>query len=135
MTDVVLQNFLMMMNYGYSRCDKLGVTRLHFQKFKKNNPMSFLVWNNWMLMALLTPALSALSCLIDVYCVGRRIFRFPSDAPVISGIFCLVPLIVLGVEVGEWETITIAFNGSRAYRRGVLFPPCVLCVSGVIYQQ
>ncbi|MGB0909218.1 MAG: hypothetical protein ACPGYT_02555 [Nitrospirales bacterium] len=69
--------------------------------------MNFLVWDNWMFMALITPALSAVSCIIDVCFVGGRIFRFPSDAPVISGIFCLVPLFVLGTEVGGWEAVTL----------------------------
>jgi len=57
------------------------------------------VWNNWMLMALLTPALWVVSCIIDVCFVGERIFRFPSDGPIISGLFCVLPFFVLATEV------------------------------------
>ncbi|HNP61645.1 MAG TPA: hypothetical protein PKM72_12450 [Nitrospirales bacterium] len=65
------------------------------------------VWNNWMSMALLTPALWAVSCIIDVCFVGERIFRFPSDGPIISGLFCVLPFFVLATEVGGWEPVTL----------------------------
>ena len=67
--------------------------------------MEFDLWNNWMALAMMTPALWAVSSIIDICFVGERIFRFPSDGPIISGLFGLLPLTVLGAQIGEWETI------------------------------
>ena len=65
------------------------------------------LWNNWIVMALITPALWAVSSIIDICFVGERIFRFPSDGPIISGLFSLLPVCVLGSQISGWETITI----------------------------
>lgn len=64
------------------------------------------VWNSWMLMALVTAAAWAISCVIDVCFVGARIYRQPSDGPIISGLFCIVPLLVLVTDV-QWEIVTV----------------------------
>lgn len=69
--------------------------------------MEFDLWNNWIVMALMTPALWAVSSIIDICFVGERIFRFPSDGPIISGLFSLVPLVVLMTQNGGWETVTL----------------------------
>lgn len=68
--------------------------------------MEFDLWNNWMAMAMMTPALWAVSCIIDVCFVGERIFRYPSDGPIISGLFCVLPVFVLLTEIGGWEAVT-----------------------------
>mgnify|MGYP001947393976 CR=1 FL=1 len=39
--------------------------------------------------------------------IGERIFRSPSDGPIISGLFGLLPLTVLVAHIGEWETIPL----------------------------
>ena len=63
------------------------------------------LWDNWMALAMMTPALWAVSSIIDICFVGERIFRFPSDGPIISGLFGLLPLAVLGVQIGGWDTL------------------------------
>ncbi|WP_447969061.1 hypothetical protein [Nitrospira sp. M1] len=70
--------------------------------------MNFILWNNWLLMAWLTPAFWAASCLIDVCCISERVFRYPSDGPIISGLFCVLPLALLFVELGSWEAVTVS---------------------------
>ncbi len=77
-------------------------------------------WNNWMVLAMTTPALWAISSIIDICFVGERIFRFPSDGPVISGLFGLLPLTVLGLHVGEWEAISLV-AGAAAVLAGVCY--------------
>ncbi len=67
--------------------------------------MEFDLWNNWIVLAMLTPALWAVSSIIDICFVRERIFRFPSDGPIISGLFGLLPLSILVTQIGEWETI------------------------------
>lgn len=53
------------------------------------------LWENWLGLALLTAGAWAASCIIDVCFVGVRLFRRPGDACVITGLFCLVPLVLL----------------------------------------
>ncbi|GJL52667.1 MAG: hypothetical protein NPIRA01_38940 [Nitrospirales bacterium] len=72
--------------------------------------MNFILWNNWLLMAWLTPAFWAVSCLIDVRCIGERVFRYPSDGPIISGLFCVLPLALLFAELGDWEAVTFSLT-------------------------
>ncbi len=65
------------------------------------------IWNNWLFMAFITPAVWAMSSVIDVCFVGEKIFRFPSDGPIISGLFCILPLFALLTEIGGWESVTL----------------------------
>lgn len=56
--------------------------------------MTLQLTENWFAIALITTAAWALSCVIDACFVGEGIFEQPSDGPVISGLFCLIPAIL-----------------------------------------
>lgn len=46
-------------------------------------------------MALVAPSATAVACLIDVGLIDRNIYRRPSDGPIVSGLFCIVPCVFL----------------------------------------
>ena len=57
---------------------------------------------NWLLMALLTPTLLAIDCLVASCLIGRKIYRAPSDGAIVSCLFCLLPaMAILGWHRGE----------------------------------
>lgn len=62
-------------------------------------------WNNWLLMALFAPMAYAVSCIVDVCCVGERIFRVPSDGPMVSCLFSVIPLGLVVLNVGGWDVV------------------------------
>ncbi len=98
---------ILCLTHEYFRLDGQNPRCPFLEQLKKSHAMYFDVWNHWLLMALLTPALWAMSCIMDVCFVGKRIFRYPSDGPIISGLFCILPLFVVFTEVGGWETVTL----------------------------
>lgn len=49
---------------------------------------------NWLLMALLTPVIWAIVCLLDGYLTGSQIYRKPSDGMLVSCLFCLAPAVL-----------------------------------------
>ena len=55
--------------------------------------MNFVV-ENWLALALLSAAAYALCCLVDVCFVGWRVFRMPIEGPIVSGLVCIVPLLL-----------------------------------------
>ena len=94
------------MNHIFRYGDKRYEPHFHFKILSKSLKMDVGLWNNWLLMALLTPALWAVSCVIDTCFVGERIFRDPSDGPVISGLFCVLPLFTAFSKIDGWEVVT-----------------------------
>ena len=61
---------------------------------------------NWLLMALLTPTLWAVSCLVDSCLVGSRVYRRPSDGVIVSCLFGVLPVLaVLGRD-------SVTFDGT-----------------------
>ncbi len=95
------------LNHAYLFRDRRDEPRLG-NPFQASDIMDFLIWNNWLIMALLTPVLWAVSCLIDVYFVGKGIFRYPSDGPIVSGLFCFFPLLLFVTEINGWERVTFS---------------------------
>ncbi len=53
---------------------------------------------NWVLMAFITPVAWALCCLIDSCLVGKEVYKTPLDGTVVSGLFCLVPILIVLVS-------------------------------------
>ena len=49
---------------------------------------------NWLLLAVLTPVIWAIACLLDSYLTGNQIYRKPSDGMLVSCLFCLAPAVV-----------------------------------------
>ena len=64
------------------------------------------LWNNWLIIAFVAPAIWAISCIIDVCLVSERIYRSPSDGPVISGLFSALPCLIFFVESDGWDNVT-----------------------------
>lgn len=64
------------------------------------------VLQNWFFMALMTPTLWAIGCLVDSCLIGRRIYRRASDGAIISCLFCILPLTLVPV-MAPGATITI----------------------------
>ena len=60
------------------------------------------MWNNWFLIALLNPVAWAFGCLLDVFLIDRKIYRSPIEPIVVSGLFCLLPLLVLTFQY--WDS-------------------------------
>lgn len=52
-----------------------------------------LIWNNWLLIAVIPPLLYAIVSLFDAYCVDRQIFDNARDATIISALFGAIPLL------------------------------------------
>ncbi|MGB5586470.1 MAG: hypothetical protein WBN78_01775 [Gammaproteobacteria bacterium] len=71
-------------------------------------------WENWILLALLAAIGWAISCIIDVCFVGGRIFREPSDGPVITGLFCLIPLALLLPRIQDWNAMSVSVIGAAS---------------------
>ena len=57
--------------------------------------------DHWLLFALAASSLWAIGCVADVCLIGKRIYRQPSDGAVISGVFCIIPVILLLPRAGE----------------------------------
>lgn len=57
------------------------------------------IWNNWVLLGLLSAAAWALSCVVDVCFIGRGIYREPVDGPLTAGVFCVAPLLMYDVPL------------------------------------
>ena len=55
--------------------------------------MPLFLLDNWVVTALFSAALWALSCVIDVCFVGKGIYRDASDGVMIAGLFCIVPAV------------------------------------------
>lgn len=69
------------------------------------------ILQNWILLAVLTPTLWALGCVLDSCLIGSKIFRSPADGAIISCLFCLAPaLLALGIDSSTFVN-TIAENG------------------------
>lgn len=49
---------------------------------------------NWVLMAVMTPTLWAVSCLLNSYLIGSRIYLEPVDGVLVSCLFCLLPAVM-----------------------------------------
>ncbi|MBX2823981.1 MAG: EamA family transporter [Gammaproteobacteria bacterium] len=57
---------------------------------------------NWLLMAVLTPILWAIACLLDSCLIGNRIYRSALDGTVFTCLFSVLPVIwILGQGIGE----------------------------------
>ena len=57
--------------------------------------------HNWLLMAVLTPTLLAIDCLVASCLIGRKVYRSPSDGAIVSCLFCLLPVVaILGSRSG-----------------------------------
>ena len=65
------------------------------------------LWDNWLFMALLVPTTWALSCILDICFVSNRIYRSPSDGPIIAGFFCVLPLFAIATHVISWHDLTL----------------------------
>ncbi len=78
------------------------------------------IYNNWLLMALLAPLAFSISCVVDVCCVGERIFRYPSDGPIVSCLFWVLPLSVVLLGVGGWHYVTLE-NSMPALLSGLCY--------------
>ena len=81
--------------------------------------------DNWVLLGLLAAAAWALSCLIDVCFVGDGIYREPADGPLMAGLFCVLPLVVVGggsdwFQAG-WTVVSVATLAGVAYLLHVHF--------------
>ncbi len=50
---------------------------------------------NWLLLALIPPALWAIACLVDSCLIGNRIYHSPIEGVIVSQFFCLVPFVFL----------------------------------------
>ena len=53
------------------------------------------LWNNWLAMAWMVPLALAVSGMIDVLLVGRRIFSNAHEAAAISGLLGVLPLLLV----------------------------------------
>ena len=53
-----------------------------------------LIWNNWLLIAVIPPLLYAIVSLFDAYFIDRRIFDDAREATIISALFGALPLLV-----------------------------------------
>lgn len=61
---------------------------------------------NWILMALIASAAWALSCVVDVLFVSRRVYRGPADGPLIAGLFCSIPA-MLSAGAAQPDTLSV----------------------------
>ena len=73
---------------------------------------------HWLLMALLTPTLLAIDCLVASCLIGRRVYRTPSDGAIVSCLFCLLPAMA----------IVLAYDDGAA----IVADPRALPISGVL---
>ncbi len=71
-------------------------------------------------MALIAPALWAGICLIDVCFVAGDVYKTHTDGAVITGLFCLLPCLMIFAGVGDWEQITL-FGSLIAIGAGVFY--------------
>lgn len=61
---------------------------------------------NWILLAVITPTLWALGCVLDSCLIGSNVYRSPSDGATVSSLFCLVPaLFVFGLNSSDIVTV------------------------------
>ena len=77
-------------------------------------------------MALLTPALWSIACVIDVCFVGENTYKSPFDGAIVSGLFCIVPILIILSQLSGWGLITVlsvamALIAGAAYFLHVLF--------------
>jgi len=57
------------------------------------------ILQNWIVMAILTPTLWAIGCLIDSTLVGNKTYETPVDGTLVSCLFCLAPaLLIVGID-------------------------------------
>lgn len=68
--------------------------------------MGLELWNNWLIIAFVAPAMWAISCIIDVCLVSERVYEHPSDGPIISGFFSVLPCLLIFVEPDGWDMVT-----------------------------
>lgn len=80
----------------------------------------FQPWNNWMAMALLTPALWAIACVIDVCFVGENTYKSPFDGAIVSGFFCIIPILIILFQLSGWGLIT-ALSVAMALIAGAVY--------------
>ena len=82
--------------------------------------MTQLIWNNWLLIALIPPLLYAVVALYDAWFVEQEIFQTAREATIVSALFGAIPLIlpVVGVVEIRIESGPVSFI---AVLSGVLF--------------
>ena len=79
-----------------------------------------LLWNNWLLIALIPPLLYAVVALFDAWFVDREIYPSARDATIISTLFGSLPLILpatglVEIHITSWPVAAVAFGS------GILF--------------
>lgn len=84
------------------------------------------LWNNWLLMAWIVPTGLAISAVIDVLLVERRVFANAHEAAAISGLLGVVPLLFAPL-LGDTDlfpdllTVTLAIAAGAIYTWHLLF--------------
>ena len=53
------------------------------------------VLDHWFFMAMMTPLIWAVCCLLDIGFVCNRIYKIAMDGPVISGLFSILPVLMV----------------------------------------
>ena len=84
------------------------------------------LWDNWLLMAWVVPLGMAVSGVIDVLLVGRRVFRNAHQAAAICGLLSVVPLLLAplwrdAALSADALTIVIALFSGAIYASHLLF--------------
>ncbi|MGI9317485.1 MAG: EamA family transporter [bacterium] len=73
-----------------------------------------LIWNNWLLIAIIPPMLYAIVSLFDAYYIDRQVFDNAREATIISALFGALPLLapalgVFEIQLPAPEVTLIAF--------------------------
>ncbi len=84
------------------------------------------LWNNWLAMAWIVPLALAVSGVVDVLLVGRRVFSNPLEAAGISGLLGTVPLLFPPLAAGsdlfpDPTTIGLAMLAGAIYTWHLLY--------------
>lgn len=81
------------------------------------------VWNNWLLVAVMAPALWALVNIVDAYFV-KEVYKDEHDGIIISGLFNAIPWLVVPfvkVVFPSWEMSLVAIFGGYLYMLSMYF--------------
>lgn len=85
-----------------------------------------LIWNNWLLIAVIPPLLYAIVSLFDAYFIDRQVFENAREATIISALFGALPLLVPALGIYQIQlpappVVAIAFLTGVAFLLHIYF--------------
>ncbi len=82
--------------------------------------MEFVLWDNWIVVAFIAPAVWGTSCIIDVCFISENIYRRPADGAIVSGLVAALPGLFFLTHIDSWQGITL-INAMPAVIAGAVY--------------